>query len=84
MGVPVITTDSRGCNEVVEDGVNGIVMKENTVSEIRDMMIFLYQNPEELKRLSEGALRTRVRFDRTLFIEEMLQIFDSLSSQVSQ
>ncbi|NNC84353.1 MAG: glycosyltransferase [Flavobacteriales bacterium] len=77
MGVPVITTDSRGCNEVVEHGLNGLVMKANTVEEIRDNMDRLYQEPDLLNKLKQGALDNRHHFDRTRFIEEMLEIFES-------
>lgn len=77
LGVPVITTDSRGCNEVVEHDLNGILLKKNTVEEIAAQMLYLYQDPEQLEKLKKGALEFRSRFDRKMFITEMLHIFEN-------
>ncbi|NND94680.1 MAG: glycosyltransferase [Flavobacteriales bacterium] len=83
MGVPVITSDSRGCNEVVEDQVNGILLKRNDIDEICKNMLHLYENKLELERLSDGALRTRIKFDRRIFLDELLDFFESVPLKVS-
>lgn len=77
LGVPVITTNSRGCNEVVEDGVNGLLLKKNSVDEIAELMLSVYKSPEELNKLKEGAIKNRGRYERQKFIEEMLAIFEA-------
>jgi len=81
MGIPVITTDSRGCNEVVDHKRNGLILKKNTVEELVSAMLRLYEDPQLLKALSETALNGRARFDRDLFIQEMIHIFSSFRTK---
>ena len=82
MGVPVITTDSRGCNEVVQHNTNGLVVSENSVEEIRKNMLEVYRDEELLERLKEGAINNRDQFDRSRFINEMIQIFQPEENSV--
>ena len=35
VGVPVITCDARGCREVVRDGVDGLVLRDARVPNLR-------------------------------------------------
>lgn len=79
MGVPVITVNSRGCKEVVEDGVTGVVLKNRSVEDIAEAMVRLQENTEELSRLSANALAQRQKFDRREFITENHRILYKLS-----
>lgn len=38
MGVPVITTDNRGCRDLVQDGITGFIIKPRNVTELCDRM----------------------------------------------
>lgn len=75
MGIPVITSDSRGCNEVVRHNINGLLLKNNSVQELSDNMLTLFNDHDLRKTLSENALNDRNRFDRSLYIAEMVEIF---------
>ena len=78
MGIPVITTDSRGCNEVVQHNVNGLILKKNSVEELRKAMLNLYESPNTMKNLSSGALVHRNAFDRRDFISEVITFFETI------
>lgn len=83
MGIPVITTDSRGCNEVVEHDINGLLLEEDSVQHIREQMLELYRDRDKLLRLSEAAKELRERFDRNRFIQAMMQIFEPVKKNGS-
>jgi glycosyltransferase involved in cell wall biosynthesis len=80
MGVPVITINSRGCRDVIIHQIDGLVLEKNTVSDLADAMLLLYQNPDLLKRLSNNCQRARFRFDRQNFIDEQFEIFKEVTS----
>lgn len=77
VGLPVITSNSRGCKDVVRDGVDGIVLKETSVESFAQAMIRFYNNRSLGIRLSEEALAGRSRFDRKIWINEQINIYEN-------
>ncbi|NND76942.1 MAG: glycosyltransferase [Flavobacteriales bacterium] len=78
MGVPVITVDSRGCRNVVEDNKDGIILKDQNVERLKEKMRFLCENRAELARMVDNALKERAKFDRKYFIKDQLELYDKL------
>jgi glycosyltransferase involved in cell wall biosynthesis len=72
MGVPVVTSNSRGCRDVVRDGVDGYVLKETSVSQIVDVVDSLVNNPQTLSSMRISARARRGEFDRTEYIQEQI------------
>lgn len=52
--LPVIA--SRNCGEVVEHGVNGLLLEEPTVETISEALQFCLHNPDQLARFSKNAM----------------------------
>ena len=80
MGIPVITADSRGCNEVVLHNKNGLLLKKNDVSQLKEAMLRLFKNRDLLHELSQNAMAGRSQFDRSHFIKEMVDFFERVAS----
>jgi len=78
MGVPVITMDSRGCRNVVTDDFDGILLKNQDVEELKEKMNYLFENREELERMSKNAIAERAKFDRKYFIKDQLEIYERI------
>jgi len=78
MGVPIITNDSRGCRDVVKDGVNGIVLNDNNVESIAGAMKQLAENLVLRKRLGEQALSERLQYDRKNYIQYQVNYYEKL------
>jgi glycosyltransferase involved in cell wall biosynthesis len=72
MGLPVITRDSRGCRDVVEHGVTGLVLQNCVPTTLRDAMESLVIDQTLHTRLKEGALRARQQFDRERYVDHQL------------
>jgi glycosyltransferase involved in cell wall biosynthesis len=79
MGVPVITTNSRGCNDLITDEINGLLLPENpSVKEISDAILKMYHNRGYLNRLKRNALSGRKDFDRTMYVDDQIDIYGKL------
>lgn len=79
MGVPVITFDSRGCNDIIKNNFNGKLLNVNSdYKEIAQCIVALFSNLKQLVNFSENALRERCLFDRRFYIEETMKIFENL------
>jgi glycosyltransferase involved in cell wall biosynthesis len=75
MGVPVITSDTRGCRDVVRDGVDGIVLATEDPAEWAQACVALLRDDTRRAAYQAAAIAGRGRFDRRLFIEEQLELW---------
>jgi glycosyltransferase involved in cell wall biosynthesis len=82
MGAPVITRDSRGCRDVVRDGVNGIVLRECTVDGLVSAMQSIKENEMLYRRLSSNALKDRQSFSRLNYIDEQIRIYENMTGRI--
>jgi glycosyltransferase involved in cell wall biosynthesis len=78
-GLPLVTTDVPGCREVVEDGVNGLLIPPKDSRAIANAILILYQEPILRKRLADAA-RAKVfsHFDERLVISKTLDVYREL------
>ncbi|QJD97539.1 glycosyltransferase family 4 protein [Mucilaginibacter robiniae] len=83
MGVPVLTLNSRGCNDLIKNQDNGIVLQENaSAQEIKKAILKLYHDRSLLKRLSVNALKSRDLLGRHLYVKEQINIYKSIVNRV--
>lgn len=71
-GRPIITTDRSGCREVVDNGVNGFVVKEkNSKDLIEKIEKFLAMSVEERKAMGlAGREKVEKEFNRQIVIDK--------------
>ena len=55
MGLPSIVTNINGCNEIIQDNVNGIIIPPKDAPALEDAMLELLENEEKRKRLAKNA-----------------------------
>lgn len=72
---PIITTDRAGCREVVEDGVNGFVVKQQDSKDlIEKIEKFLSLTHEERKQMGlAGREKVEREFDRDIVVEAYIK-----------
>lgn len=72
---PIITTDRAGCREVVEDGINGFVVKQKDSEDlIRQIEKFLALSNDERYRMGlNGRAKVEKEFDRNIVINAYLR-----------
>lgn len=61
-GLPVITTPNCAGYDIVKDGVNGFVVPVGDEEAIREKLLWMKNQPEELKIMSENAVETAKKF----------------------
>lgn len=79
MGLPSIVSDINGCNEIIANNVNGIIIPTKDFNAIEIAMKRLIENPEERMSLAKNA-RPRIieRFQREYVWNELLKNYKSL------
>ena len=72
---PIITTDRSGCREVVEDGVNGFMVKQRDSQDLIEKIgKFLALTHEEKKQMGlAGRAKVEKEFDRQIVVEAYLK-----------
>lgn len=82
-GRPIITTDRSGCREVIEDGVNGYVVKQkNSKDLIEKIDKFLSLSLDERKAMGlAGRAKVEKEFDRKIIIQKYMEELERLSKR---
>ena len=79
MGVPVVATDVRGCREVVDHGITGMLVPKGDVHALASTIEKLAGDAslrEELGRA--GVRKARVEFDQQRVIDITLAVYERL------
>lgn len=86
MGVPVVTLDERGNSDVVENDYNGYLIKSSSklidTDKIVERLKYLSNNRDVLSKLSLNCLENRIKYSRSYFVEEQLNLINDFKSNV--
>lgn len=83
VGLPVVTTDFRSIPEVVQDGVQGLLVQPDDVESLLDALKQLEQDPSQVVLMGEQAVRSSERFDADHVLPEYLKHVGLLPVQAS-
>ena len=79
MGLPIVTTDMPGCNDVVEHEVNGLLVPPRDPEALAQAVLRLISDPGMLRRLGHASrLRAVARFDLSLVADQTRAIYRKL------
>ena len=79
MGLPIVTTDSPGCNEVVEHGVNGYLVPVRDSAALSQAITRLIELPEMRQRFGRISRQRAVeRFDLSIVADQMRSLYMQL------
>jgi glycosyltransferase involved in cell wall biosynthesis len=77
MAKPIITTDAVGCREVVDDGINGLLVPVKDAEALARAMIWMIENPEVCQRMGKaGREKVEREFDEQFVVEKTLNIYE--------
>lgn len=81
-GRPIITTDRPGCAEIVDDGINGFVVKQKDSQDlIEKMEKFIAMPFENKKRMGEqGRIKVEKEFNRDIVVRKYLEAVNNIFS----
>lgn len=76
MGLPLIATDVCGCNEIVADGVNGLLVPSGDEEALRRAMAVLRDDPEKRGRMgAEAAEQVKRKFGCRMVWEALVRFY---------
>lgn len=77
--LPSIVTDINGCNEIIEDGVNGWIVAARSSDELAFAMFEAMHSPN-LKNLgTEARNRIKLKFERAVYREKLKEFYLGLT-----
>ena len=81
-GLPCVSFNIPGCNNLISDGDNGIIAKERTTACLADSILkYIRLDKEEKLRMQSNALTTVAKYSKERVMQMWMQLFDSLYSQ---
>lgn len=84
-GLPLITTDVPGCREVVQDGVNGLLVRVKDSSALAHAIARLQDEPKLRSRLGAAARdKALAEFDERIVIRQTLRVYGELTQPLDQ
>ena len=81
-GRPIITTDRAGCREIIDDGVNGFVVKQKDSEDLIDKLERFINLPYEQKKTMGLAARAKVEkeFNRQIVVQKYVDELNNTST----
>ena len=80
MGLPILSTFHGGIPELVEDGVNGLLVQEGDVAGLADAMVALATDREGAKRMGAGGKRiVREKMDLDYWNDVLVERLEELA-----
>lgn len=76
MGVPCITSDARGCRDVVRSGVDGLVVAERTPEAIARAVERIVGSADVRWAMRQAAMAGRRRFDREDCLRRQVEFYE--------
>lgn len=78
VGNPVIATDVRGNNDLVEDGKTGFLVRLNDSEKMSDRILELYDDREKAFEMGRQGMRSASIYSEENVIKEMISVYGSL------
>ena len=76
VGLPVIATDVGGANEVIENGVSGLLIEPDDIEAIHEAIMRLYNDRELLGRIrGVGSKSVRERFTARQMVDRHMELY---------
>lgn len=76
VGLPIITTDTAGCRECVDDGINGFLVPVGNFDILATKMIELIESPAMRQKMGNASrLKAEKEFSLDMVIEKTFELY---------
>ena len=80
MGLPSIVTDINGCNEIIEEGVNGRIIPPRDSDSLFSAMDWMLTHLSDVDHMASNSRRLiQERFEQEKVWEALLDMYKSLN-----
>ncbi len=77
VGLPIITTDTVGCRECVDDGINGFLVPVGNPNRLADKMAELIDDPLLMKEMGKASrIKAEREFSLKMVIEKTFALYE--------
>ncbi len=81
MGLPIVTTDSVGCRECVDEGINGFKVSIKSVKELTEAIEKLIIDKDLRIRMGKASRQKAERdFDQNKVISQYIEVFEKMQN----
>ena len=79
MGLPCIVSNINGCNEIIEQNINGIIIQPKNTKNLESAMKFMIDNPDKISEMKANS-RTRIlkHYQQEFVWDEILKFYKTL------
>lgn len=78
-GIPVVASNIRGCRQVVDDGVTGLLFPVGKVAELTESIVELANDPDRRAEMAKAArAKAEAEFDQATVIGTILRGYERL------
>ncbi|MDD2200247.1 MAG: glycosyltransferase family 4 protein [Bacteroidales bacterium] len=83
MGIPSIVTNINGCNEIIIDNENGIIIPPKDEKKLFEAMLSFLDNPSEVERMASKSRKLIVdRYEQSVVWYELLKEYRMLEKEM--
>ena len=78
-GLPIVTTDTVGCRDVVQDGVNGFLVPVKNIEELSNKLAILINDKDLRDKMGKESLKiVSSKFSSKIINEKTLKVYNEL------
>ena len=83
MGLPSIVSDINGCNEIIVEGENGLIIPSKNVEKLKEKMLTLAKDKNLYTKLKENSRRMiENRYEQSVVWKALLEEYEGLLQSV--
>lgn len=81
-GLPVVSFDYKcGPKDIIQDGINGLLVKDGDIEGLANAMMRLMENEEERKAMGCNARRVTETYSEASVMKRWMELFNSLTEK---
>ncbi len=83
MGIPIVTTNTVGCRDVVQDGVNGFLVPVKNIDQLANKIYELISNEKLRVKMGKESYKIALnKFDSSIIISQTLKVYEELFFEI--
>jgi len=82
-GRPVIAADTPGCSDLVENGVNGLLVEPCNASDLKEKIAYLASRPRLRAEMGRNNLEASRKYSLDVVLDETLSLYASVTGSRS-
>lgn len=83
-GVPVISTKNSGAEDIIQDGVNGLIIQPFSVNDIKNKIIYFIENKDLILKYSNKAIESSKKFTWEIYSKKLMSIYEDILERPSK